>query len=150
MDFATTSNGRVSMALRSDVQIRNSLRSLNGSHQFAFCIYPLPPDFEHGRRNYWDVADEYLQSAGSADRLTVEVRRLEVGGYRQYVIGRPTAGDPGPADEMIEWSDHRLWVRSSELFTADEAIPIYLHYWQHDATLPTGVELRPLDPTEQA
>lgn len=87
--------------------------------------------------------DEYIQSAGDAGAMTVELRRSEADGVlRQYAVGR-SADEPGA--RTVRWeTDHSETVPAYEVFTADQAHPVYLQ-WCWDQTIPDGYRLRLLD-----
>ena len=90
---------------------------------------------------------EYLQSAGTADGMTIELRRLEDDGqYHQYAIGK--RGSEGQSlDREVKYDEYVLHVRPGEVFTADEATPIYYAYFQ-GRTIPDDLVLRELDLTK--
>lgn len=87
---------------------------------------------------------EWIQTAGTAARLTVEIKRREAdGSYRQYVVGCPSAaGEPAESD-VVQFGDHQVSVRPSEVLTAQDAIGIFQHYYDHHA-IPEGWHLREL------
>ena len=60
----------------------------------------------------------YLQSAGTAHGMSIEIRRLGADEHRQYTIGR--AGERSTAqDRVIVWGPNRreLTLSTDELFT---------------------------------
>ena len=122
-----------------------TLRSLDGRRRFACAIFPLPIDYPGGVDGFVEVADEYLQSAGSSSKMALEVRRLETDGYRQYALGLAADDDPRGADEVIAWDDHWVVVRSHEVWTAEQAAPVFEHYIESGGGLPEGLSLRPLE-----
>ncbi|OAT68676.1 hypothetical protein AWB85_24225 [Mycobacteroides immunogenum] len=107
-----------------------------------FQIYPLPPNARQG-----DIinSDEYIQAGGKAERLTVEIRRIERDGQpHKYTIGRAEAADEAGATEFIRFGDNEVRVRPSEVLTAAEAIELFQYYYDHDKVAP-GWNLRPID-----
>jgi len=152
--FINSTNNQTESELRNDFrpydeQIRRMLGLLDGKERFSYSLWFVPDDAgwpdapgynedEHGR--------EYLQSAGTADGMTVELRRLEEDGqYHQYVVGKP--GSEGQSlDREVKYDEYTLNVRPGEVFTADEATPIFYTYFQEN-TVPGGLVLRELDLT---
>ncbi|WP_100458852.1 hypothetical protein [Mycobacteroides abscessus] len=107
-----------------------------------FQIYPIPPDAKQG-----DVirSEEYIQAGGKAERLTVEIRRVERDGRpHQYTIGRAEAADEAGATEFIRFGENEVRVRPSEVLTAAEAIELFQYYYDHNTVAP-GWNLRPID-----
>jgi hypothetical protein len=73
---------------------------------------------------------EYVQVAGSRERLILEVRRLEEGIPAQYVVGRHTTDSSGsPAEVLVPWDGYETRVLSTEVFTAAEAATIFAFYY---------------------
>ncbi|HEY0249570.1 MAG TPA: hypothetical protein VGC45_15060 [Gryllotalpicola sp.] len=147
-EFAGRSSGKLSNSFRPyDVQLRRELGLLDGDERFAYLFYYVPddagwPDAPGFDQSKYD--QEYLQSAGSAERMTIEIRRLEEDGrYHQYAVGRP-GGASEPHDQQIAFAENTLTVPMSEVFDADEAAPLYFHYFQ-TRSLPDGLALRELD-----
>jgi hypothetical protein len=86
---------------------------------------------------------DYLQCAGSANRMTVEVRRILPTGLGHYVIGRvPTEEDLG-APETIYWSDYVVQVSTNELFDSHEAETLFVAYYDTN-WVPDEYVLRPM------
>lgn len=103
---------------------------------------------QHGEPKYvgdFDTAalGEYIQSAGSADAMTVEIRRPESDGvFRQYAVGRDV---DEPGTRTVLWAPGSSeTVPANEVFTADQAHPVYLQ-WCWDQTVPDGYRLRLLN-----
>lgn len=88
---------------------------------------------------------EWIQTAGTADRLTVEVKlRGDDNVFRQYVVGRTAPDvDPTTLSETIAFGDHTVKVRKSEVLNAEDAIGLFLYYYEHDQ-VPGGWALREL------
>ncbi|MCX2966381.1 hypothetical protein [Gordonia aquimaris] len=87
----------------------------------------------------------FLQAGGSADAMTLEVRRKEADGtYGQYVLGRGEVADAaGGADVEIAVGEHSYRVAQNEVFTAEAAGTVFLHYLRHNE-VPAGMSLREL------
>jgi hypothetical protein len=110
--------------------IRASLRRLDGTKGYSLLLWKLPPG-----KTLYDVspdedAQEYIQCAGSADRMTVEVRRKNGGKYEHFVVGRsPNGHNPGK-EETIHWDGVDTVVAPNEVFSADEAAELFLSYYR--------------------
>lgn len=128
-------------------QIRRAIERLGstGRHDDIdiYCqIYPLPADAKQG-----DIirSEEYIQAGGKAERLTVEIRRIEQDGRpHQYTIGRAEAVNEAGATEFIRFGENEVRVRPSEVLTAPEAIELFQYYYDHHKVAP-GWNLRPID-----
>lgn len=104
------------------------LESLDGSRRLAWSIWQTPPGVPLDRVNMKRFPQEYLQCAGTRERMTVEVRRREMDGvFRQYALGR-TGSEPG-SEEVIRWDAFETVVRSNEVFDAEAAFPVFLAYY---------------------
>lgn len=151
--FISKVSGRTSMELRNtfrsfDEQLRRTLGLLDGADISSFLLFYVPDDAGWPDGPGFDVAEyeaEYLQSAGKADAMIVEVRRIEErdGEYHQYALGRPTPAPRLPSVE-ISWERHSTTVPVNEVFGADEAATIYSFYFQH-RRIPETYSLRELD-----
>lgn len=111
-------------------QIRFSLNRLNGSSSWAYSLWRAPA----GADLLKDIplSDEYIQCAGSADALTIEVRTVDdAGAAHQYTVGKPGDDPIGAPTEVIPWDDgrHRTAVHANEVFTADEAADVLYGYF---------------------
>lgn len=128
-------------------QIGRMLGLLDGTKRFSYSLWYVPDDAGWPDGDGYDESKygwEYIQAGGSADAMTVEVKRLETDGeYHQYVLGRP-GDDTGEPDVRIPIAENGEDVRPSEVFTADTATPIFYHYFRTN-TVPDGLTLRELD-----
>jgi hypothetical protein len=146
--YAYTINGQTALDLTQEEfesKIPMVPSKLNGKSIFAFQLWRQPEGVEWGDRLPKDWPHEYLQSAGTADGMSIEIRRLEGDEYRQYTIGR--GGERSTVqDRVIVWGPNRreLTLSADEVFTADEATPVYLAYYR-TGTIPDGCSLRLLD-----
>ncbi|MFZ4841011.1 hypothetical protein [Mycetocola saprophilus] len=128
-------------------QIRRFLDLLDGDSRWAFSLWRGP---EGGHLMDIDLdrfAQSYMQSAGSAQAMVIEVRFIEDDGIaRRYGVGRPHGDYTGePAVSIPYRSDEAaVWVYPSEVFDAAEAAGIYDHYF-HTDRVPADYVLRPLD-----
>jgi hypothetical protein len=104
-----------------------------------YSIYPLPADAGIDERIY---PNEWIQTAGTAQRLTVEVKRRDPDGvHRVYTVGRGGAADEPEESEVIQRGEHEYRVRPSEVLTAEDAIGLFQYYYDHDA-VPASWHLR--------
>jgi len=145
---AVTMNGTFSGELKNpdlsiEDEIRRLLGSLDGADVFAISLWKLPPgkDLDQVDRKRWPV--EYIQGAGTADRMTVEVRRAASKHAHQFVIGSSAAEDP--ATELIHWDAgrHSTKVRPSEVMAWEEAAELFVAYFETGA-IPPDYHLREL------
>lgn len=126
-------------------QIRFSLGRMNGSSFWAYSLWRAPD----GADLLADIplSEDYLQSAGTADAMTVEVRVVDADGTaHQFTVGK-SGGDPAAGrTEIIRWDDghHSTTVHPHEVFTADEAADIFHAYFVTDE-IPAPYVLRELD-----
>ncbi|QDZ16526.1 hypothetical protein [Humibacter ginsenosidimutans] len=118
---------------------------LDGKDRAAYSLSRLSDEVEWtDAKPGVDYDVEYLQSAGTADRMTIEIRRLEADEkLHQYAIGRPEAADEA-LTEIVRYDAFELHVAPSEVFDADAAAEVYYHYFQTN-TVPEGMHLRELD-----
>ncbi|MEE3851705.1 hypothetical protein VZC37_15285 [Gordonia sp. LSe1-13] len=85
----------------------------------------------------------FLQAGGSAEAMTLELRRTESdGSYRQYILGRGEGSESGSTVE-IKVGDHTYRVTPDEVFTAEDAGEVFVHYFRH-GDVPAGLSLREL------
>jgi hypothetical protein len=123
------------------------LRRRNGDTLWALTLWPLPDGM-----SYDDVCaravgtTEYLQAAGRADALMVEIRKP--GGAQwgcewvRYSVGHSET--PSPLDVPIGLPSGTVMVSADEVFDADEAADLFLAY-QQTGDLPPGYALRPVE-----
>jgi len=89
----------------------------------------------------------YLQAAGRAAEMTVEICKR--GGQEWgakwvlYAIGHPHDGTQ-PIDVPIHLPDGTEMISTPEVFTADEATPLFMSYYK-TGDIPEGYTLRPLE-----
>jgi hypothetical protein len=88
----------------------------------------------------------YLQAAGSAQAMTVELRRPGGDDWGAvsvlYTVGHPQSDpDHSSSDVAIELPTATLSIRSNEVFTAEEATELFFTYYRAD-TIPDQYTLR--------
>lgn len=144
MRWAIGLDGRSWTTLKDGREFANVIPRMDGKGRSSLIYFSIPDEFDHATQDLRAEAEEYLQCAGSANRMTIEVRRWEGSEYAQYVVGRTPLVVADALDEEIGWGDHRLWVNSSEVFDASEAIAVFEHYRASDGSVPDDLHLRQL------
>lgn len=125
-------------------QLARFLGLLGDDGRYAFSLWPTPSDVDFDDIDLVKYPIEYLQSAGSAEGLTIEIRRIEADGQpHQYAVAKGTARS-GQPDFRLDYGVAYLDVFTNEVFTAEEATPVYVHYYE-TGELPPGLGLRKLD-----
>lgn len=130
-----------------DEQLRGAFGRMDGDRLFTFLLWELPPDrsFDRGLRGI--EPREFIQCAGAADGLTVELReRDEAGGYVLSTLGRADEA-AGPRDVVIQWRGNTTDVHRNEMWSGGGAAELFLTYWRTRA-LPDNVTKRVLEQFE--
>lgn len=100
-----------------------------GDKDLAVSLYKVPEGTEYDEFPY---THEWIQACGTAERLTVEVKRLEADGVRRmYTIGRPSAANESAQSETVYNGDTPYAVRPSEVLNAAEAIELFRYYYEN-------------------
>lgn len=124
-------------------QLRRTLEWLDARKDYTYSIWRgADPTSITG---YLEPADNsFMQAAGSADRMTVEVGMSGADGeHHLYTVGRPEPADG--TTTLIPMSDDRaIRVFSNEIFTADEAAAVFYMFYLTD-TVSQPYVLRELD-----
>lgn len=140
------SSGEISELIGAEMMVRRSPAMLDGRDYFATSLWRFP----EGKRLYDSLPAgypfSYLQSAGSAERMTVEMRvsHGDDAVADHFVVGHPVADQFAEPMVEVPWDGHVQTVFANEVFDADEAGDIYWYYYQRD-TVPDGYSLRQLD-----
>jgi hypothetical protein len=123
--------------------LKRRLSRLGGRGFSTYTVFIKPGEPEDMDDVDISTLVEFIQSAGKAEAMLVEIKRREPDGVlRQYAVGRD-ADDQGSV--TVTWgSDGSATVPTNEVFTADEAHPVHLQ-WCWDQTIPDGYRLRLLD-----
>jgi hypothetical protein len=123
------------------------LRRKDGRQRWGMALMPLPDDLDYDEMiAAGEDFNEYLQAAGSAEALTVEIRKA--GGAQwgchwvRYVVGHPDPADL-PLDVTIETGVNALQVSAAEVFDAEEAADLFMAY-HRSGDIPDGYSLRPV------
>ncbi|MCT1394913.1 hypothetical protein M4D51_04155 [Microbacterium sp. p3-SID338] len=122
------------------------LGHLDGERKLTYIIWPgSDPSSTVGFRE--PARDTFMQAAGTADAMTVEVKLPGPDGESHlYTVGRPK---PADGTTLIPISQTRaVRVFSNEVFTADEAAVIFYTYYLTDAVAQPYV-LRELDLSQE-
>jgi hypothetical protein len=147
--FAATVNGRIHGELRQRLssppvenEIAGLLDRMDGVRRYSVILWELPKETPFERVNLAGLPVHFIQAAGSRDRMTVEVRLSASGADERFVIGKTPTSATEPS-EIIEWESVKTPVYDVEVFTAAEAVPLFLSYWQ-TGRVPAGYQLRQL------
>lgn len=144
---AFTMNGRIHGELKDpvdspEVVVRKRIGLLDGVNRYALSVWRLPEGIPFDRVDLTFWPQEYIQVAGSQMCMTVEVRQIEDGVPRQYVVGRSTPGQKEPDSEVaVPWDAYEARVFANEVFDADEAADLFAMYLATDG-VPEGYSLR--------
>ncbi len=148
MGFVLETNGRSSSEFPRhgddpDEMLRGFFSRMDGERLFAFLLYELPAGQLFGDGRVLNP-QEFIQCAGTASALTVEVREREDSGfYLLSTVGR-AGDDNGPKDVEITWRGSSTSVHRAEQWTSDEAAELFLTYWR-TRSLPDNTSKRPLE-----
>ena len=116
------------------------LQSLDAVTNFAYCLWHYPAGQEFAHPEY---LDNYLQCAGTAECMTVELRVThEDGTYTHWVLGRGPL--TGGETERVVWDTGQTMVHPEEVWTAEQAAPLFEQY-ARERTVPDWVHRRELD-----
>jgi hypothetical protein len=121
------------------------LRGFNGTDQYALLLWALPPGMDNRQAVAAGLDREYIQAAGRADEMTVEI--CKPGGEQsgadwvRYVVGHPHVGD-APLDVPIVLPQSTEMRSRFEIFDADEAAQLFYSYYK-TGDIPTSYALRP-------
>ena len=128
--------------MSADRVIARGLERLDGDSDFACVLWPIP-DGERFRDIDYSKIGTYLQCAGNAKRMTIEMRDDKGGAVHHYVVGR--TGDRRALEkaQLVDSKAGGVLVFPNEVFDVRQAIPIFQYYYTHD-TVPENCELRPL------
>ena len=123
-------------------RVKTMLNSLDASTRFTYSIWrgDDPYSIVATHRQYNDA---FIQAAGSAQAMTVEIRISgEDENMHLYVVGR--AGQDSQKRRAIPMStEHEVQVFEHEVFTAEEAVSIFWEFYGNE-TAPASYELREL------
>jgi hypothetical protein len=113
---------------------------LNGDDQTTYSMWKLAQPGGDPRK----VGDIFIQAAGSAQALAVEARvRTNDGGTHLFALARPEPASAEPTTIRLD-DQHGFEISSNEVFTAEEAAPIFLTFYLTD-TVAQPYQLRELN-----
>lgn len=128
-------------------QVRHMLGLLDNDERFAWRIWWCPDDADwmfNPEKVEAEFDGSYLQAGGTSEKMSVELRRREDDGeYRFYIVGRDHDLSE-QLTETIDVQDAHEPRHPAELFTADEAAPVFVHYVEHQS-IPDEYTLRLVD-----
>ncbi|SHU95375.1 Uncharacterised protein [Mycobacteroides abscessus subsp. abscessus] len=129
-------------------EFADPLSRLNGTKPWALTLFALPDGLDHGAMiAAGREADAYLQAGGSANAMTVQIRKP--GGQQwdvesvRYIVGRPHNA-PEALDVPITLPRSVETVSSSEVFGAEEAADVFFGYYR-TGNIPPSYVLRPVE-----
>jgi hypothetical protein len=120
------------------------LRALDGEKYYSVIVAALPSGKRIDDIDFTSWPVEYMQCAGSSAAMTCEIRESDDNHLVQYAIGRSSEKRSFEPDVCIRWSDFEVNVYEDEVFDADEALELFIHYLAHGAA-PPGYALRRLE-----
>ncbi|WP_051038897.1 hypothetical protein [Microbacterium sp. B19] len=128
--------------------LRRMLSLVGEPGRSTFALSKLPDG-----RSIWDVTREtlpsvFLQAAGTAEAMTIEWRRLDEDGVERLCSvghGGHRENEPTVVIDFFEGTA-RAVVFPDEVFTADEAGEVFVHYF-HTLAVPDRYVLREVDLT---
>lgn len=111
-------------------ELLGAFSRMDGDRSFSYALWamPGPKTFQDGG-TFTLKSDEYIQCAGTADELTVEIRSRENDEYVQSVIGRDGDGDGGDP-VTIRWQGHETTVGPQEVWDAEGAARLFIEYYE--------------------
>ncbi|WP_296137108.1 hypothetical protein [uncultured Tessaracoccus sp.] len=137
-----TINGSTSYQAKREMEygFLDPLQRMNGDKLYSYVLWHYPADEEF---SHPDFLTDYLQCAGTAERLTVELRTTHPDGtHTHWTLGHATP--TGTANEPIHWNGNTTTVHPQEVWTAEQAAPLFEQYATH-RTIPDHVHRRELD-----
>jgi hypothetical protein len=124
-----------------------ALGRLDGRKHFAYSLWKLPEGVHaDGAIDYSQWPEAYLQVAGTANAMTVDVRMLDDGKWRNFTVGRPSVKKRFGRPKTVEmrWLKYSTILRENEVFDAAGAAVVFEQYLKSGKP-PVGYELRPTD-----
>lgn len=120
------------------------LRGLDGKRRYALNLARLPMPLPATGITLADstaFGGNFVQCAGAAEALTIELCRTGGGGLpRHYVLGLPGARSGAPSVPIPCGAADR-YVHADEVFTAAQAAVVFTEYFR-TGDVPAGFQLR--------
>ena len=130
------------------LQFFGPLNMLGKKGNWFIRFFPLPDGVSYDQMRAEKIAArEYMQAAGTAEKMAVEICKL--GGeqwgakWARYGIGHPHDGD-APVDVPLELPNGTEMISAPEVFAAEEAAKIFVSYYKTGA-IPDEYVLRPIE-----
>ncbi|NQX14120.1 hypothetical protein HQQ80_21040 [Microbacteriaceae bacterium VKM Ac-2855] len=136
----------VSSSQLAEKVVRRAPALMDGKDDFAISLSRLP----EGKRLWDDLSGSwprfFLQAAGSAEGMMVEVRKENPDGSDSlYKVARPLPEERLHTEAIdVTWNGRVESAPADEVFDATEAGDIFWYYYQHGA-VPEKYELRVLE-----
>ena len=125
-----------------EVEVGRYLRRLDGIDIFSVVLWKIPAGKEFSDVDLRKYPKEYIQAAGSRDRMAAEIRRQRPdGSAQQLAIGRASDGGHFLQDEIVPWSTHQVLVQKNEVLDVEEVVDLFAHYYR-DGDVPSTYSLR--------
>jgi hypothetical protein len=124
-----------------------ALGRLDGRRHFAFSLWELPEGLHaDGAIDYDRWPDAYIQVAGTANAMTVDIRMLDDGELKNFTVGRPSVKRRFGRTKtvVVRWLTHSMVLRENEVFDAAGAVVVFEQYLKNGRP-PVGYELRPVE-----
>ena len=127
-------------------EVTGALSRMDGQRFWGYSLWAIPEGQIWGEIDLRIWPKEFLQSAGTAETMSIELRQIEAAGVaHQYAVGRPETEHVGEPSVPVTWADdHVLYAYPGEVYSAEEAAPVYLSYYD-TGKVPDGYVLRELD-----
>lgn len=130
------------------LQFFSPLNMLGKNGNWYVIFFALPADMSYDQMRKEKMgATEYVQAAGTAEKMAVEIRKLggEQWGAKwvRYGIGHPHDG-VAPVNVPLELPNGTEWISGPEVFAAEEAAQIFISYYKTGA-IPDEYVLRPIE-----
>lgn len=139
---ALTINGETSYEATRECEIglERTLERMDGEDLHSLVLWHYPADEEFASPDY---LDQYLQCAGTAERLTIEFRYTRSDGtYVHFVLCREEP--EGDETSAIHPRYPSIQVYPEDVWTAAEAAPIF-DYYAREVMIPDWVLGREID-----
>lgn len=139
---AATINGELSVQAKIEMEygFLPGMQRMQPGKTATYVLWHYPADQEFSHPEY---LDNYLQRAGTAECMTVELRVThEDGTYTHWVLGREPL--TGSETERVVWDTGQTMVHPEEVWTAEQAAPLFEQY-ARERTVPDWDHRRELD-----
>jgi hypothetical protein len=130
------------------LQFFGPLNMLGKNGNWYVIFFALPDGLTYDQMRKKKIgATEYVQAAGAAEKMAVEIRKLggEQWGAKwvRYGIGHQHEGT-APVDVTLELPLGPEMISAPEVFAAEETAQIFMSYYK-TGEIPDGYMLRPIE-----